>query len=226
LCAEAVVSLNRPDAAPTSGDQPSEQPEGVTPKSARRLLGSLERSFLRVRHILTPRRRLGGGDSTPSSVPATPTLLPAKVRRKHVSERHFSRNHISRLEFKQVLGSLWWKWGKLVKLSIAIYLNAYLSCLAKLSSHNDKLATRLPVCVLCVLRPIPWPLDLANVGDYFRCPPRIFLKFSGLQDSGVEKYPGPKLATKIHCHLIKNSVQFGKIFFFFSIYFETTNHSL
>ena len=38
--------------------------------------------------------------------------------------------------------------------------------------------------------------------------PQIFLKFSGLQDSGMERYPSPKLAAEVHFYYLKNSVQF------------------
>jgi len=47
--------------------------------------------------------------------------------------------------------------------------------------------------------------------EYFNSSPQIFLKFSGLQDSGtgMERYPSPKLAAEIHFYYLKNSVQFG-----------------
>ena len=45
-------------------------------------------------------------------------------------------------------------------------------------------------------------------GEYYNCPPQIFLKYSGLQDSGMGTYPSPKLAAEIHFYYLKNSVQF------------------
>jgi len=45
-------------------------------------------------------------------------------------------------------------------------------------------------------------------GEYYNCTPQIFLKFSGQQDSGTERYPSPKLAAEIHFYCLKNSVQF------------------
>ena len=43
-------------------------------------------------------------------------------------------------------------------------------------------------------------------GKYHQCPPQIFLKFSGLQDSGTERYESPKLAAKIHFYYHKKSI--------------------
>jgi len=34
-------------------------------------------------------------------------------------------------------------------------------------------------------------------GEYYNCPSQIFLKFPGLQDSGMERYPCPKNAAEI-----------------------------
>jgi len=52
-------------------------------------------------------------------------------------------------------------------------------------------------------------------GEYYNCPPQIFLKFSGLQDSGMESYPSPKLAAEIHFYCLENSVHFlAKKYFF------------
>jgi len=42
---------------------------------------------------------------------------------------------------------------------------------------------------------------------YYYCPPQTFLKFSGLKDSGMERYPSP-FAAEIHFYCFKNSVQF------------------
>jgi len=45
-------------------------------------------------------------------------------------------------------------------------------------------------------------------GTDYNCPPQIFLKFTGLHDSGMERNPNPKLAAEIHFYYLKNSVQF------------------
>jgi len=34
-------------------------------------------------------------------------------------------------------------------------------------------------------------------GEYYNCPHQIFLKFSGLQNSGMEKYSSPKLPAEM-----------------------------
>jgi len=45
-------------------------------------------------------------------------------------------------------------------------------------------------------------------GEYFNCLPQILLKFSGLQDSGIERYLSSKLVAETHFYFLENSVQF------------------
>jgi len=51
-------------------------------------------------------------------------------------------------------------------------------------------------------------VELTLQGEYSDCPPQIFLKFSGLQESAMERYPSPKLAYEIQLYHPENSVQF------------------
>ena len=54
-------------------------------------------------------------------------------------------------------------------------------------------------------------------------PLQISLKFSGLQDCGMERYARPELVVEIYFYDLKNSVQFLT---FFSILSKTNNHAL
>jgi len=47
------------------------------------------------------------------------------------------------------------------------------------------------------------PKSLSLQGEFYSCPPQISLKFSGLQDSGMGRYPSPKLAADIHFYFWK-----------------------
>jgi len=58
------------------------------------------------------------------------------------------------------------------------------------------------------LRLFFWWIGLSLQGEYYNCPSQIFLKLSGLQDSGMEKCSSFKLAAEIHFYYLKNSVRF------------------
>jgi len=50
---------------------------------------------------------------------------------------------------------------------------------------------------------------LRSQGEYYNCPPQIFFEVSGLQDSGMERYPSPKsAAAEIYSITLKIAASF------------------
>jgi len=71
-------------------------------------------------------------------------------------------------------------------------------------------ASQVRLCALCLAL-----LSFRSQGEYYNCAPQIFLKFSRLQDIGMDRYSSPKFSVEMDFYYFKNSVQFETRFSFF-----------
>jgi len=67
-------------------------------------------------------------------------------------------------------------------------------------------------------------MSFHSLGEYYNYPPQIFLKFSGLQYGGMERYPSPNLRPKFSFTTLKIASNLEQFFFRCHLQDRTLHH--